>query len=189
MSSGWWVSSRTRTRRGIIEALEPLLIEVVITRSTSPRALDPDDLGAVAADVFGMTASRWSTLLPDALERAIALAEESGAELGAAGVLVTGSVVIVGEARAPAPRSRPGGLIGEAGGMRALASTVLVFEAIVVFLAIPVALSLTDASTALVCWIFGGLAVLASSPAGLLRRPWGIRPGVGPAGGASSPVA
>ena len=31
--------------------------------------------------------------------------------------------------------------------MRALASTVLVFEAIVVFLAIPVALSLTDAST------------------------------------------
>lgn len=57
--------------------------------------------------------------------------------------------------------------------MRALASTVLVFEAIVVFLAIPVALSLTDASTALVCWIFGGLAVLCLITPGLLRRPWG----------------
>jgi hypothetical protein len=57
--------------------------------------------------------------------------------------------------------------------MRALASTVLVFEAIVVFLAIPVALSLTDASTALVCWTFGGLAVLCLVTPGLLRRPWG----------------
>jgi hypothetical protein len=57
--------------------------------------------------------------------------------------------------------------------MRALASTVLVFEAIVVFLAIPVALTLTDASTALVGWLFGGLAVLGLATPGLLRRPWG----------------
>jgi dihydrofolate synthase/folylpolyglutamate synthase len=86
--------------RGIFEALEPVLNEVVITRSTSPRALDPDELGAVAADVFGIDRIEVVPLLPDALERAITLAEESGAELGAAGVLVTGSVVIAGEARA-----------------------------------------------------------------------------------------
>jgi dihydrofolate synthase/folylpolyglutamate synthase len=86
--------------RGIFEALEPVLNEVVITVSTSPRALDPDDLGAVAADVFGIDRIEVVPLLPDALERAITLAEESGAELGAAGVLVTGSVVIAGEARA-----------------------------------------------------------------------------------------
>ena len=42
--------------------------------------------------------------LPDAIDEAIALAEEDGA-LGGAGVLVTGSVVTVGEARgAAAPR-------------------------------------------------------------------------------------
>ena len=93
--------------RGIFEALEPLLNEVVITRSTSPRALDPDDLGAVAADVFGIDRIEVVPLLPDALERAITLAEESGAELGAAGVLVTGSVVIAGEARALLRGSAP----------------------------------------------------------------------------------
>jgi Protein of unknown function (DUF4233) len=57
--------------------------------------------------------------------------------------------------------------------MRALASPVLVFEAIIVFLAIPVALTLTDVSTALVCWLFGGLGVLCLVTPGLLRRPWG----------------
>ena len=36
--------------------------------------------------------------LPDALDRATALAEESG-EYGGSGVLVTGSVVLVGDAR------------------------------------------------------------------------------------------
>jgi dihydrofolate synthase/folylpolyglutamate synthase len=93
--------------RGIFEALEPVLNEVVITRSTSPRALDPDDLGAVAADVFGIDRIEVVPLLPDALDRAITLAEESGAELGAAGVLVTGSVVIAGEARALLRGSAP----------------------------------------------------------------------------------
>ncbi len=93
--------------RGIFEALEPVLNEVVITRSTSPRALDPDDLGALAADVFGIDRIEVVPLLPDALERAITLAEESGAELGAAGVLVTGSVVIAGEARALLRGSAP----------------------------------------------------------------------------------
>jgi dihydrofolate synthase/folylpolyglutamate synthase len=93
--------------RGIFEALEPLLNEVVITRSTSLRALDPDDLGAVAAEVFGIDRIEVVPLLPDALERAITLAEESGAELGAAGVLVTGSVVIAGEARALLRGSAP----------------------------------------------------------------------------------
>ena len=46
-------------------------------------------------------------LLPDAIERAITLAEESGAELGGAGVLVTGSVVTAGEARALLRGSAP----------------------------------------------------------------------------------
>jgi dihydrofolate synthase/folylpolyglutamate synthase len=86
--------------RGVLEALEPVLGEVVVTRSTSPRAVDPDELGALAADIFGADRVEVVPLLPDALDRAVTLAEESAAELGAAGVLVTGSVVTAGEARA-----------------------------------------------------------------------------------------
>ena len=82
------------------------------TRSSSPGPRRrapwiPTTSARVAADVFGIDRVEVVPLLPDALDRAITLAEESGAELGAAGVLVTGSVVIAGEARAllrgPAP--------------------------------------------------------------------------------------
>ncbi len=55
-----------------------------------------------------------------------------------------------------------------------LCASVLVFEAIVVGLAIPVALSLTDADPALVGWGFGGLALACLVCAGLLGRRWGI---------------
>ncbi|MGN6302056.1 MAG: bifunctional folylpolyglutamate synthase/dihydrofolate synthase, partial [Angustibacter sp.] len=37
---------------GILAALEPVLDEVVITRTTSARAMNPDDLGEVAVEVF-----------------------------------------------------------------------------------------------------------------------------------------
>jgi dihydrofolate synthase / folylpolyglutamate synthase len=86
--------------RGILEVLEPVLSEVVITRSTSPRALNPDDLGALAVEVFGADRVEVVPLLPDAIDRAVTLAEESSAEFGAAAVLVTGSVMTAGEARA-----------------------------------------------------------------------------------------
>jgi hypothetical protein len=53
-------------------------------------------------------------------------------------------------------------------------ASVLFFESIVVGLAIPVALTLTDASTALVGWGFGGLAIACLVCAGLVGRPWGV---------------
>jgi dihydrofolate synthase/folylpolyglutamate synthase len=90
---------------GILAALEPLLAEVVITRSTSPRAVDPDDLGDVAVDVFGADRVVVEPSLPDAIELAVTAAEESG-DLGGVGVLVTGSVTVVGEARALLRRRR-----------------------------------------------------------------------------------
>lgn len=83
---------------GILSALEPLLAEVVITRSSSPRALDPDDLGELAADIFGDDRVSIEHALPDAIERAVTAAEDSG-DLAGVGVLVTGSVTVVGEAR------------------------------------------------------------------------------------------
>jgi dihydrofolate synthase / folylpolyglutamate synthase len=85
--------------RGLLEVLEPVVDEVVATQSSSPRALPADELAAVAVDVLGADRVSVAPRLPDALDEAVGLAEEDGA-LGGAGVLVTGSVVTVGEARA-----------------------------------------------------------------------------------------
>lgn len=60
--------------------------------------MDPDDLAAVAVEVFGAERVQVEPRLDDALEAAITLAEEEG-EFSGAGVLVTGSVITVGEAR------------------------------------------------------------------------------------------
>ncbi len=94
--------------RGVLERLEPVVDQVVVTASTSPRALDADVLGALAAEVFGADRVSVAPRLPDALDEAIALAEVGGA-LGGTGVLVTGSVVTVGEARALLRRARADG--------------------------------------------------------------------------------
>jgi Protein of unknown function (DUF4233) len=53
-----------------------------------------------------------------------------------------------------------------------MAAPVLFFEALIVALAIPVALTLTDASNAAVGWTFGGLSVACLLCAGLLRHAW-----------------
>ncbi|MEO7746404.1 MAG: folylpolyglutamate synthase/dihydrofolate synthase family protein [Actinomycetota bacterium] len=82
---------------GILEALEPVLDEVVVTRTTSPRATDPDDLAATARDVFGEDRVHVARSLPDALDLAVTLAEQDG-EVGA-GVLATGSVTMAAEVR------------------------------------------------------------------------------------------
>ncbi|MET0741336.1 MAG: cyanophycin synthetase [Candidatus Nanopelagicales bacterium] len=84
--------------RGLLFALEPVLAEVVVTQNSSPRALPAADLASIAEDVFGSGRVTVASSLPDALDVAVGLAEGSG-ELGGAGVLVTGSVVTVGEAR------------------------------------------------------------------------------------------
>ena len=84
--------------RGLLEAFEPVFAEVVVTRNSSHRAMDADELAAVAVEVFGEERVQVEPRLPDALEAAITLAEEEG-EYAGAGVLVTGSVITVGEAR------------------------------------------------------------------------------------------
>ena len=90
---------------GILVALEPLLDEIVLTQSTSPRAVDADELGAIATEVFGAERVQVEPVLPNALEAAVTAAESEG-DLEGVGVLVTGSVTVAGESRALLRRGR-----------------------------------------------------------------------------------
>src|SRR5829696_3811143 len=83
---------------GILSALEPILAEVIVTENSSPRALAADELGSIAVDVFGDDRVEVARRLDDAIDAGVRRAEESG-HLGGSGVLVTGSVVTVGDAR------------------------------------------------------------------------------------------
>ncbi|MFF9640554.1 bifunctional folylpolyglutamate synthase/dihydrofolate synthase [Kitasatospora aureofaciens] len=83
---------------GVLEAFEPILAEVVVTRNSTHRAMDVDALAALAVEIFGEDRVQVEPRLDDAIAAAVTLAEEEG-DLGGAGVLVTGSVITVGEAR------------------------------------------------------------------------------------------
>ncbi len=96
---GVFAAMNDKDARGMLEALEPVLAEVVVTQSSSPRALPADQLAAVAVDVFGADRVEVSARLDDALDAAVTLAEEEGDDFAGAGVLVTGSIVTVAEAR------------------------------------------------------------------------------------------
>lgn len=82
----------------MLEVLEPAVAQVVVTQNGSPRAIPVDDLRDLATDVFGEDRVQVEDSLDDALSTAVALADAE-AEYGGAGVLVTGSIVTVGEAR------------------------------------------------------------------------------------------
>jgi len=97
---------RDKDVTGMLEELEPVLDEVVVTTNASPRALDVDELAAVAVQVFGADRVTVEPRLDDAIEEAVRLAEEVDPRVGAGtdslvggGVLITGSVVTAGEAR------------------------------------------------------------------------------------------
>jgi dihydrofolate synthase/folylpolyglutamate synthase len=86
---------------GILAALEPVFTEVVLTDNGSPRAMDADKLAGLARDVFGEDRIVVEPRLDDALEEAVRLAEETDGEpVSTSGVVVTGSVVTAGAARA-----------------------------------------------------------------------------------------
>jgi dihydrofolate synthase/folylpolyglutamate synthase len=88
---------RDKDAKGLLEALEPALHEVVVTRNSSPRAMDPDELGEIAVGVFGQDRVSVEPQLEAAIGQAVELAEEGGDSL--VGVIVTGSVVTAGETR------------------------------------------------------------------------------------------
>ncbi|WP_109506520.1 bifunctional folylpolyglutamate synthase/dihydrofolate synthase [Nocardioides speluncae] len=86
---------------GLLAEFEPYLAHVVCTQNATERALPATTLAATAREIFGEDRVTVVPRLADAIEQAAALAEaDDSASLGSGAVLVTGSVVTVGEARA-----------------------------------------------------------------------------------------
>jgi len=82
---------------GILDALEPVLDEVVVSRSSSPRSIEPDVLGAVAVEVFGADRVHVVQRLDEAIDVAVARAEVDG--LPGSGVVATGSITLAADVR------------------------------------------------------------------------------------------
>lgn len=84
---------------GILTALEPYLTEVVITQNSSPRALVAYELAETARDIYGEERVHVAEDLPGAYAQAVELAEDAEVQSGS-GIIITGSVVTAGDARA-----------------------------------------------------------------------------------------
>ena len=88
---------------GVLENLEPELSEIVVTGNSSPRSMSPAQLGELAIEVFGEDRVLIRDRLDDAIEAAVGLADDPAGpdEIpGSSVVLVTGSVITAGDARA-----------------------------------------------------------------------------------------
>jgi dihydrofolate synthase/folylpolyglutamate synthase len=88
---------------GLLSVLEPAFAHVVCTQNSTDRALPAAELAEVARGIFGQDRVSEASSLVDAIDQATTLAEAGGVfgeGLGSGGVLVTGSVITVGEARA-----------------------------------------------------------------------------------------
>jgi dihydrofolate synthase/folylpolyglutamate synthase len=102
--TGVFAASGDKDVPGILAELEPLLDEIVVTRNSSDRSLDPEETAELAAEIFGEDRVRSAPRLDDAIEAAVALvddADEAAAESGpgSGAVLITGSVITAGDAR------------------------------------------------------------------------------------------
>ena len=86
---------------GVLEELEPVLSDIVVTTNSSPRAMPADELAEVAREIFGEERVLVAERLDDAIEAAVALADEGDSDggLGGTAILVTGSVVTAGDAQ------------------------------------------------------------------------------------------
>jgi dihydrofolate synthase/folylpolyglutamate synthase len=99
--SGVFAASGDKDVPGILAELEPLLSDIVVTRNSSDRSLDPWQTAELAVEIFGEDRVQSAERLDDAIETAVALADEAVADTGpgTGGVLITGSVITAGDAR------------------------------------------------------------------------------------------
>jgi dihydrofolate synthase/folylpolyglutamate synthase len=84
--------------RGILLALEPIMNEIIVTANSSPRAMKLSELEKLANEIFGKDRVTAIETLSSAIDKAIKDAKRPLSD-DSVGVLVTGSVITVGEAR------------------------------------------------------------------------------------------
>ncbi|MEV4707110.1 folylpolyglutamate synthase/dihydrofolate synthase family protein [Actinoplanes sp. NPDC049316] len=85
---------------GLLDLMEPVVARIVVTQNSSLRSMPLNELAQVASDIFGEDRVTVAQTMPDAIEEAVVLAEEdTGGELSGVGVLITGSMVTVADAR------------------------------------------------------------------------------------------
>ena len=85
---------------GLLDLLEPVAARIVVTQNSSPRSMPVAELAQVATDIFGEDRVTVAHTMPDAIEEAVVLAESDvEGELSGVGVLITGSIVTVADAR------------------------------------------------------------------------------------------
>ncbi|WP_127504798.1 bifunctional folylpolyglutamate synthase/dihydrofolate synthase [Actinoplanes solisilvae] len=85
---------------GLLDLLEPVAARLVVTQNSSPRSMPVEELAQLATDIFGEDRVTVAQNMPDAIEEAVVIAEEdTSGELSGVGVIITGSVVTVADAR------------------------------------------------------------------------------------------
>ena len=83
---------------GILQELEPILNQIIVTTNSSERSMSVADLNKLANQVFGADRVFAEETLPAAIDRAVKDANRPLSDESLA-ILITGSVVTVGEAR------------------------------------------------------------------------------------------
>ena len=84
---------------GALTELEKVMDSVIVTKNSSSRSMAVEDVEAIASRIFGADRVFAADTLEDAIEKAIKDAVRPLSE-DTLGILITGSVVTVGEARA-----------------------------------------------------------------------------------------
>ncbi|HET8960511.1 bifunctional folylpolyglutamate synthase/dihydrofolate synthase [Nocardioides sp.] len=88
---------------GVLAAFEPHLAHLVCTQNSTQRAMPAEKLARAAREIYGDHRVSVAPRLADAIDQAATLAEAGGVfgeSVGSGAVLVTGSVITAGEARA-----------------------------------------------------------------------------------------
>jgi dihydrofolate synthase/folylpolyglutamate synthase len=82
---------------GLLQALEPVFNEIVVTWNGAARAMSSAELNQIAIQVFGEDRVNEEANLASAIAKAITIADEAG--MNGVGVVVTGSVVTAAAGR------------------------------------------------------------------------------------------
>jgi dihydrofolate synthase/folylpolyglutamate synthase len=93
---GLWAAMADKDTDANLALLEPEVAHLVVTQVASPRALPAEELGERAAARFGADRVSVARDVPQAIDRAVQLADDAGV---GAGVLAAGSVILAGHVR------------------------------------------------------------------------------------------